>query len=49
MHGVISIGLRPGGFYNKSKIDEGLAKAAKVHKAKEEVAKILANKTLGTN
>ena len=29
-------------------MDEGLAKAAKVQKAKEEVAKILANKTLGT-
>ena len=49
MHGVILIGLRPGGFYNKMKMDEGLAKAAKVQKAKEEVAKILANKTLVSN
>ena len=49
MHGVILIGLGTGGFYNKSKMDKGLAKAAKVQKAKEEVAKILANMTLGSN
>ena len=29
-------------------MDEGLAKAAKVQKAKEDVAKVLAKKTLGT-
>ena len=47
MHGVL-VGLRPGGFYNKRKMDEGLAKAAKVQRANEDIAKILANKTLGT-
>ena len=30
-------------------MDEGLAKAAKVQKAKEEVAKVIAKKTLGIN
>ena len=49
MHGVILIGLRPGGSYNKRKMDEGLAKAAQAQKAKEEIAKIMANKTLGIN
>ena len=41
MQGVILIGLR--------KMDEGLVNTAKVQKAKKEVAKILANKTLGSN
>ena len=49
MHGIILICLRPGEFYNKRKMDEGLAKAAKAQNVKEEVAKILANKTLGSN
>ena len=39
---VFLLGLKPKSFYNKRKLDEGLAKAAKVQKAKEEVAKVLA-------
>ena len=34
------LGLRPKSFYNNRKMDEGLAKAAKVPKAKEDIAKV---------